>query len=52
MTQNGFVKNLLICGDNLSALDDLVKKGIKAARRRPRGRCPSRSMTSAAGREP
>jgi hypothetical protein len=22
-------KNLLICGDNLSALDDLVKKGIK-----------------------
>ncbi len=27
--QNGFSKNLLICGDNLSALDDLVKKNIK-----------------------
>ncbi|MEN6559276.1 MAG: site-specific DNA-methyltransferase [Acidobacteriota bacterium] len=31
MTQpNGLDKNLLICADNLSALDDLVKKGIKA----------------------
>jgi DNA modification methylase len=26
--------------------------GTKAARRRPRGRCPSRSMTSAAGMGP
>jgi hypothetical protein len=24
------MKNLLICGDNLNALDDLIKKGIRA----------------------
>jgi len=29
MKNNGLTKNLLICGDNLSALDDLIKKGIK-----------------------
>jgi len=27
---NNFKKNLLICGDNLKALDDLKKLGIKA----------------------
>ena len=26
---NQFTKNLLICGDNLKALDDLIKQGIK-----------------------
>jgi DNA modification methylase len=26
---NGLPRNLLICGDNLTALDDLIKKGIK-----------------------
>lgn len=30
MKSNQLTKNLLICGDNLKALDDLVKKGIKA----------------------
>ena len=30
MKNNQFTKNLLICGDNFKALDDLVKKGIKA----------------------
>jgi DNA modification methylase len=30
MKNNGLTKNLLICGDNLSALDDLIKKGIRA----------------------
>ncbi len=29
MKNNGLAKNLLICGDNLNALDDLIKKGIK-----------------------
>ncbi len=28
MKNNGLTKNLLICADNLKALDDLVKKGI------------------------
>lgn len=27
--ENQLSKNLLICGDNLNALDDLIKKGIK-----------------------
>jgi len=26
---NQFTKNLLICGDNMKALDDLKKQGIK-----------------------
>jgi len=26
---NQLTKNLLICGDNLEALDDLIKKGIQ-----------------------
>ena len=30
MKDNAFLKNLLICGDNLKALDDLKKKGIQA----------------------
>lgn len=30
MKNNGLVKNLLICGDNLKALDDLKKQGIQA----------------------
>lgn len=30
MKNNGLTKNLLICGDNLNALDDLIKKGIQA----------------------
>jgi len=30
MKNNKFNKNLLICGDNLKALDDLKKQGIKA----------------------
>jgi len=29
MKNNDLAKNLLICGDNLTALDDLIKKGIK-----------------------
>ena len=29
MKKNSSVKNLLICGDNLKALDDLIKQGIK-----------------------
>jgi DNA modification methylase len=29
MKNNGLTKNLLICGDNLKVLDDLIKKGIK-----------------------
>jgi DNA modification methylase len=28
--QNGFSRNLLICADNRSAIDDLITKGIKA----------------------
>jgi len=30
MKNNRLSKNLLICGDNLKALDDLKKQGIKA----------------------
>lgn len=30
MKNNRLTKNLLICGDNLKALDDLNKQGIKA----------------------
>lgn len=29
MKNNGLAKNLLICGDNLKVLDDLIKQGIK-----------------------
>lgn len=29
MKNNQLTKNLLICGDNLEALDDLIKKGIQ-----------------------
>jgi len=30
MKNNQLTKSLLLCGDNLKALDDLKKKGIKA----------------------
>jgi 16S rRNA G966 N2-methylase RsmD len=30
MSNNQLIKNLLICGDNLRALDDLKKQGITA----------------------